>query len=346
MVRQRRRQRRAPRQDPDVAGARPLAARSRRLGYDGRQRPAGRRAARERRLLLANKIGGLAAGRRLGALLSAYPDAEFHAFADSPAAVAALAEAARIAERRELSVLVELGAGRAGARDRAAIEATIAAVLAADRLVLGGVATYEGAAATPDADETRRAIAALMERTIETFALVRAAAPQRPLIISAGGSAFFDIVARALTPGAQADGNASVILRSGALFFADHGIYARAFAEIDRRGGLLIDGLHHSAVEGFRPALTLWAEVLSRPETGLAIAGFGMRDASFDQGLPVPLRVFRDGIEQQASLLRWRSRASTTSTRSCPSPPKAPLLSATSSPSASRIPAPASTAGA
>ena len=35
----------------------------------------------ERRLLLANEIGGLAAGRRLGALLSAYPDVEFDAFA-------------------------------------------------------------------------------------------------------------------------------------------------------------------------------------------------------------------------------------------------------------------------
>ncbi|SEM70254.1 amino acid deaminase [Bradyrhizobium sp. OK095] len=253
----------------------------------------------ERRLLLANEIGGLASGRRLGALLGAYPDVEFHAFADSPAAVAALAEAARIAGRSELSVLIELGAGRAGARDRAAVEATIAAVLAADRLVLGGVATYEGAVATPDADETMRAIAALMERTVETFALVRTAAPQRPLIMSAGGSAYFDIVAQTLAPSAQADGNATVILRSGALFFADHGIYARAFAELDRRGGLLIDGTRHSAVDNFRPALTLWAEVLSRPEAGLAIAGFGMRDASFDQGLPVPLRVFRDGVEQQ-----------------------------------------------
>ncbi|MFB6449591.1 amino acid deaminase [Bradyrhizobium tunisiense] len=251
----------------------------------------------ERRLLLANEIGGLAAGRRLGALLSAYPDVEFHAFADSSAAVAALAEAARIAARNELSVLVELGAGRAGARDRTAVEATIAAVLAADRLALSGVATYEGAIATPDAEATMRAIAALLERTIDAFALVRTAAPQRPLIISAGGSAYFDIVARLLAPVAQADGNACVILRSGALFFADHGIYARAFADVDRRGGLLIDGQHHSAAEGFRPALTLWAEVLSRPEDGLAIAGFGMRDASFDQGLPVPLRVFRDGVE-------------------------------------------------
>ncbi|TWB03987.1 alanine racemase [Bradyrhizobium stylosanthis] len=253
----------------------------------------------ERRLLLANQIGGLAAGRRLGALLSAYGDVDFHAFADSPAAVAALAEAARIAGRSELSVLVELGAGRAGARDPAAVAATIAAILSADRLVLGGVATYEGAAATSDAEATLRAIATLLERTVEAFALVRTTVPQRPLIISAGGSAYFDIVARALAPVAQADGNAIVLLRSGALFFADHGIYARAFADIDRRGGLLVDGLHHSAAKSFRPALTLWAEVLSRPEAGLAIAGFGMRDASFDQGLPLPLRVFRDGVEQQ-----------------------------------------------
>ncbi|MBW7962307.1 amino acid deaminase [Bradyrhizobium sp. BR 10261] len=252
----------------------------------------------ERRLLLANEIGGLAAGRRLGALLSAYPDVELHAFADSPEAVATLAEAARVADRRELSVLIELGAGRAGARDRAAVEATMAAVLAADGLVLGGVAAYEGAVATPDADETLNSIAALMERTVEAFTMVRAAAPRLPLILSAGGSAYFDVVARALASGAQADGNATIVLRSGALFFADHGIYARAFTELDRRGGLSIDGTHHSAAQSFRPALTLWAEVLSRPEAGLAIAGFGMRDASFDQGLPVPLRVFRDGVEQ------------------------------------------------
>ncbi|MCP3467039.1 alanine racemase [Bradyrhizobium sp. CCGUVB23] len=253
----------------------------------------------ERRLLLANEIGGLAAGRRLGALLGAYPDAEFYAFADSPAAVASLAEAARLSGRNDIAVLVELGAGRAGARDRGTVEAVIAAVLAAKGLTLGGVATYEGAVATSGADETARAIAKLMARTIEAFAFVRDAAPGRSLILSAGGSAYFDVVAAALVPVAQRDGNATVVLRSGALFFSDHGIYARAFAEIDRRGGLVIDGVHRSAAESFRPALMLWAEVLSRPEAGLAICGFGMRDASFDQGLPVALSVYRDGVEQR-----------------------------------------------
>ncbi len=250
-----------------------------------------------RRVLLANEIGGLAAGRRLGRLLAHHPDVTFGAFADSPEAVAALG-AAGLAAGRDLSVLIEVGAGRAGARDRSAVDAVIAAVLATQGVVLGGVATYEGAAATADAEETGRAIARLLQRTLEAFGLVRAAAPGRRLILSAGGSGHFDRVVKALAPTVRADGNADLMLRSGAIFFADHGTYARAFAAMDERGGLTLDGRRLSAAESFRPALRLWAEVLSRPEPGLAICGFGMRDASFDQGLPVALVVFRDGAER------------------------------------------------
>ncbi len=46
--------------------------------------------------------------------------------------------------------------------------------------------------------------------------------------------------------------------------------------------------------------MRVWAEVLSRPEPGLAICGMGMRDVSFDQGFPMPLTVFRDGKPQPA----------------------------------------------
>jgi D-serine deaminase-like pyridoxal phosphate-dependent protein len=44
-----------------------------------------------------------------------------------------------------------------------------------------------------------------------------------------------------------------------------------------------------------RPALELWAQVLSRPEPGLALLSAGRRDVGFDAGLPVPLRVVRRG---------------------------------------------------
>ncbi|NKF34777.1 amino acid deaminase, partial [Pseudomonas sp. BGM005] len=61
------------------------------------------------------------------------------------------------------------------------------------------------------------------------------------------------------------------------------------------RGGFRIGGEIVSAAAGFRPALRVWAEVLSRPEPGLAIAGMGMRDVAMDQDLPRPLALYRNG---------------------------------------------------
>ena len=55
------------------------------------------------------------------------------------------------------------------------------------------------------------------------------------------------------------------------------------------------------------PALQVWAQVVSRPEPGLAVLTMGRRDVSFDQDLPVPLRVGR----------QRRSPSSTISTRIC-----------------------------
>ncbi|MBK4721512.1 alanine racemase [Azospirillum sp. YIM DDC1] len=257
------------------------------------------------RLILANEIGGRASGERLGALLAAHPDADLRAFADSPAAVETLAAAARAAGRppeRPLSVLVEVGAGRAGARDRAAVDAILAAIVRhPGLLVLDGVATYEGAVATADPAETAANIAALMRRTAEAFALVRSLAPERPLLLTAGGSAFFDMVVTGLAPVAAMDGNATLVLRSGAIFFHDHGVYERALGALDARQGFACGS---AAAADFRPALRLWAEVLTRPEPELAICGFGMRDASFDQDLPRPLRVHRDGSALSAEGLR------------------------------------------
>ena len=43
----------------------------------------------------------------------------------------------------------------------------------------------------------------------------------------------------------------------------------------------------------FRPALELWAQVVSRPEPELALLSAGRRDVGFDAGLPVPLRARR-----------------------------------------------------
>jgi D-serine deaminase-like pyridoxal phosphate-dependent protein len=100
-------------------------------------------------------------------------------------------------------------------------------------------------------------------------------------IVTAGGSVYFDVVTRELTAGDTA--GMTVVLRSGGYLFHDHGTYADVTPAARGVAGAPV----------FRPALELWAQVLSRPEPGLALLSAGRRDAGFDSGLPVPLRARR-----------------------------------------------------
>ncbi|MCF6101998.1 alanine racemase [Mesorhizobium muleiense] len=250
------------------------------------------------RLIIANEVGGSGGANRLAALVAAWPGVEPFVFADSVAAVKALAEAWRAnGMLPPLRVLVELGAGRAGARTTTQAEAIADAVDAAGgRLLIAGVAAYEGAAAQPDPGRTDAAISALLAMTADMFLRLRArVGGDVPLVVTAGGSVFFDKVVAALSPTVSRDSNATLVLRSGAIFFHDHGIYDRSLVALDARKGFAVGGVGASARNSFRPALRLWAEVLSRPEAGLAICGMGMRDVSFDQGFPMVLAVFRAG---------------------------------------------------
>lgn len=253
----------------------------------------------QRRLILGNEIGGLAAARRLAGLMSGHGDAELFIFVDSVALVETLGRA--WSERSglpPLGLLVELGAGRAGARSPQAAGAVLDAVLAAETATfrLAGLAAYEGAAATADPAETMRRIDDLMAMAADFLPVARArVGADRPLVVTAGGSVFFDAVVRGLAAAVAADPACRLVLRSGAIFFHDHGIYERGLAGLDARGGFVVDGRTVSAADAFRPALRVWAEVLSRPEPGLAICGMGMRDVAMDQDLPRPLALYRDG---------------------------------------------------
>ena len=249
------------------------------------------------RLILANEVGGIGGARRLAALCRSQPQAELYCFADSDAAVAALAQAWAEAGLPALRVLVEVGAARAGARNLESATALLEAVDRAPYLTLAGVATYEGAAAQPTPERSLVVIDALLDLTAALFARARAlVGPDRPLLVTAGGSVFFDRVLTRLGAPVVADKTATLVLRSGAIFFNDHGIYERALAAIDARNGFRLDDAVVPMATTFQPVLRLWAEVLARPEAEQAICGMGMRDVSYDRDLPRPLRVFRDGV--------------------------------------------------
>ena len=100
------------------------------------------------------------------------------------------------------------------------------------------------------------------------------------VLVSAGGSTFFDAAAElARVPGSE------VVLRSGCYVVHDDGLYERV-SPLARS---------HGASDPLEPALELWADVLSCPEPGRAIAGIGRRDAPYDAGLPTVLRAYRGG---------------------------------------------------
>jgi D-serine deaminase-like pyridoxal phosphate-dependent protein len=233
------------------------------------------------RLLLANELVDEAGIAWLATELAADPGFEAYCYVDSRDGVAILDRVLTASPAgRRLPVLVEIGHahGRTGCRtDEQALDVAKAAA-ATGTLQVAGVAGYEGSIGASDGAQ-RLSLVTSFCRRLRTLAGRLDCAGEQP-IVTAGGSAFFDVVTAELTAGGRGP---RVILRSGAYLTHDHGFY-----------GTLSPAARGSAdAPALRPALELWAQVLSCPEPGLALLGAGRRDVGFDQGLPVPVRVIR-----------------------------------------------------
>jgi D-serine deaminase-like pyridoxal phosphate-dependent protein len=106
------------------------------------------------------------------------------------------------------------------------------------------------------------------------------------VVATAGGSTYFDAVADVLSIGSVRGRRVRTIVRSGCYLTHDHGSYAASHANVPSSVGK----------PRLLPAIEVWAVVISLPEPGLAIVALGKRDVSYDEGMPVPLRVRRDGV--------------------------------------------------
>ncbi len=186
-----------------------------------------------------------------------------------------------------LPVIAELGApgGRTGARtDNEALEIA-RAVAAAPQLSLAGVGGYEGSLAhTTDA----QALETIRDYLQRVGVLHRAALAEKlyglgQVIITAGGSAYFDEVAGVLAELSNAatadEPEVQVVLRSGAYIIHDDGFY-RMISPLGRNDP--------DADQALRAGMHAWVRVVSQPEPGLAILDAGKRDLPFDEGMPVP----------------------------------------------------------
>jgi D-serine dehydratase len=254
------------------------------------------------RVVLANQLVGHRAIREVLAELRADPTFWFACFDDSVELVQQLAAEARsFGYERPLQVLLEGGypGGRTGCRTVEQALAVARAAAAAPELTLIGVEGFEGLITRPTPTETGAVVEAFLGSLVEIAnicARENLFAPGK-ILLSAGGSAFFDQVAQAFRA-AGLNREVEIVLRSGCYLTHDSKMY-RQFFEHMRNRGPEIDRLG----DGLQPALELWAYVQSTPEPGLAIATLGKRDVSFDVDMPVPEQWFRRGLHERPQVL-------------------------------------------
>jgi D-serine dehydratase len=260
------------------------------------------------RVFYANQLVGAADIRYVCDELRRDPGFEFYCLVDSVGGVQQLAQ--RVAQAdpgRRLNVLIEggLAGGRCGVRDVGTAVTVAEAVRAAGaHLALVGVEGFEGLVQYREAGRRE----ADVRQFLGFLADIAEALDDRDLfevgevLLSAGGSAFYDLVIEELKQ-TRLRRPPKVILRSGCYLTQDWGAYDALLADIHRRT--------ESAEPALEPALEVWAQVLSIPEPELIILSAGRRDFGQDAGNPVALTHVRRGSAERRPLREadWRMTA-------------------------------------
>lgn len=244
------------------------------------------------RVFLANEVVDEAALRWIAAELDAHPSFRLVCYVDSVRGVELMDSALRDVASRPLDVVVELAAGegaRTGVRTEAECAAVADAVAAVPTLRLAGVAGYEGEVPRADPERVRAWLRRLTGLAVDFDKAGRFAGLDE-IVLSAGGSAWFDAVADVFAELPELSLPVLKLLRSGAYVSHDVGHYLRVtpFNRVPEEGAL-------------QSAFRLWTQVVSRPSPEQAFANAGKRDAAYDLDLPVAETVRRAGAEHPAT---------------------------------------------
>ncbi|MGO2168412.1 amino acid deaminase [Pseudoalteromonas sp.] len=231
-----------------------------------------------KRIIMANQLVGLANLQYLADLLAQY-EIDFYCLVDDIDNVAAIGS---FFTEHNLTVklLIELGVpgGRCGVVDSKKLQQLVTKTSQFSSLKLAGIEVYEGVLSNKN-DVTRFLNYAVEQckKLIETNAF-----DTEKVIITAGGSAWYDLVCDAFAPNNMLD-NMIPIIRPGCYVAHDQGIYENAQQQVLARNPLACN-----IGSDLQSCLEIWAYVQSVPEPGRAIIGMGKRDVAFDAGLPIP----------------------------------------------------------
>ncbi len=242
-------------------------------------------------LILANQLVGKAEIAGLARMWAQAPHRAYYVLVDSFEGAKAISDGfGQTPGAPPARLLIEMGLpnSRCGIRKLQDAVALARAIHSLPFVELHGVEGYEGLIGSDQADRDADAVLSFLRTIMQLCDALSAdglfAAPDQ-IIVSAGGSAYYDLVAHVIS--AKAPGIVP-ILRSGCYVTHDVGSYRRMLAHIERRA---LQGPAPRLV----PALEVWSRVISRPQPNQAIVLMGKRDVSFDIDLPVARYWFRDG---------------------------------------------------
>lgn len=249
------------------------------------------------RIIYANQIPSAAAARWVVKELVRDPDFELLVFVDSVESAELMADAVRVEQlKRPVRVLIELGVAGARTGVRSSDAALLLARFVAGRpeLALSGVATFEGVVAGGSDVGMEPNVRTLLAELVQIAERIARAGlfAAGEVILTAGGSRFFDLVAGTLKNAELAGYEKHVVLRSGCYVSHDARHYEAAFQRMLERSG------QEACLpkERLQNALEVWATIQSRPEPSRIYATLGKRDISHDLELPVVLaRADRQG---------------------------------------------------
>lgn len=246
------------------------------------------------RVIVANEIVDPVGLRWLYDELASDPDWRVICWVDSLAAVEIMA-AQHDGTSRPIDVCVDVGAvdARTGTRSRADALAVAEAARRSPALRLVGVAGYEGAI-TEDIDAASlKEVRNYLHEMVQTFRQLTPLFECREPLLSAGGSAYFDLVEEVFSPLLHGTDPKPlrILLRPGVYVVHDDDLYSRIAPQTRAIGPELA------------PAMHVWGRVLSRPQPELALVNVGRRDVSADVGLPIPQRALRAGVSLPATAL-------------------------------------------
>ena len=251
------------------------------------------------RLILANQLVGKTEIVGLARMWAQTPERAYYVLVDSVEGAKAISDGFGECEGAPAArLLIEVGMPntRCGVRTLEEGVALAKAIHSLPHVELHGVEGYEGLIVSDQANQDAVAVSAYLQTVLGLYESLVAdklfAAPDR-IVVSAGGSAYYDLVSRALSGKAP---GVVPILRSGCYVTHDSGFYRRLMTRIQLRA------IERPAPH-LIPALEVWSRVISRPQPDQAIVLMGKRDVSYDIDLPMARWWFREGSHEVPSAI-------------------------------------------